>query len=285
MEDKQGKYITLDCSVDLSGNEWIVYSFVAGFPSSAYQGSIEYLSQMCKVSRKTALNVLKSLVSRGYLVKEQISADGHWGCCYKVPECKNYTLESSECKNCTLETVSECKNCTLEDRQSVKIAPNNNIYNINNNIYNNNINNNTRVRAYAREEEKKVVDVVVDDTKKAKVTLMDLSDPDFASIKETTVTNWKNYKKRLYAIVKLIRQSRSWKEFLQRENITAEQEVVWGKKFIADREDDYEGQNEVSDMGFKVVLHRHMKNFFRKQKELPSKSPALQNKPNIETYI
>ena len=60
--------------LELKSNELIVYALIYGFcqdGESEFTGSINYICKALRCSRPTAINVLKNLVEKGFLVKRQ----------------------------------------------------------------------------------------------------------------------------------------------------------------------------------------------------------------------
>ena len=79
-----GWYITIKQEMrddlGLNGNELIVFAFINGYSQEGqgcYYGSLAHLQQVCGIaSRQTAIDILKSLVERGYISKSQHSFNG-----------------------------------------------------------------------------------------------------------------------------------------------------------------------------------------------------------------
>jgi len=75
---KEGTYFTVQSwmvtDLELKGNELMVFAIIYGFSqdnTSKFIGSINYLTKWVNVSRTTIIEVLKKLVDKGYLIKEQ----------------------------------------------------------------------------------------------------------------------------------------------------------------------------------------------------------------------
>jgi len=63
----------------LSGNELLAYAYIYGFSvnkNGVYFGSIDSLSEIINVSRRTVINVLQSLTKKGYLEKTSYVKNG-----------------------------------------------------------------------------------------------------------------------------------------------------------------------------------------------------------------
>lgn len=76
----------------LSGNELVIYAFIAGF-EKGYTGSLNYIASSCGVCKKTALTTIEKLVSKGLVKKE---GEARKSCKYTgvklTPDwCKTYT--------------------------------------------------------------------------------------------------------------------------------------------------------------------------------------------------
>lgn len=90
-------------ALGLSGNDLMVYALIYGFSQKGqgcFFGSINYICETCGISRKTAHNILKELVERDLLIKEESVRNNVRTIYYKVNEgsvkttqgvCKNYT--------------------------------------------------------------------------------------------------------------------------------------------------------------------------------------------------
>lgn len=116
----------------LSGIELDVYAIIYGFSQdgkSEFTGSVKCLEEWTGKTKKTIIETLKSLVSKGYIKKRECEVANHIKIVSYMavrPDGENYT---GGVKN----TPGRCKNCT---GGGVKITPNNKD-NINNNIYKN----------------------------------------------------------------------------------------------------------------------------------------------------
>lgn len=79
-----GWYITIQQEMrddlGLKGNELIVFAFINGYSQEGqgcYYGSLANLQRVCGIaSRQTAIDVLKSLVARGYIIKSEQILNG-----------------------------------------------------------------------------------------------------------------------------------------------------------------------------------------------------------------
>lgn len=88
-----GWYITIQQEMrdlGLKGNELIVFAFINGYSQEGqgcYYGSLAYLQGVCGISsRKTAITCLKSLVSKGLLIKAEEYRNGVKYVSYSVCE-------------------------------------------------------------------------------------------------------------------------------------------------------------------------------------------------------
>ena len=75
---KRDNYITIQgwmvSELGLSGNELILYALIYGFSQdgeTSFSGSLSYICKWLNVSKPTAINLLKSLVERGVIIKEE----------------------------------------------------------------------------------------------------------------------------------------------------------------------------------------------------------------------
>ena len=72
--------------LNLKGNELLVYALINGFSQddeSCFNGSIQYLSNLLNITRRCVINVLSSLVEKGYLTKTTKILDGVTTCEYR----------------------------------------------------------------------------------------------------------------------------------------------------------------------------------------------------------
>ena len=63
----------------LKGNELLVFAVIYGFSQGrqgCYKGSLAYLQETCGIAKQTAVDILKSLVSKGLLEKGEIYQNG-----------------------------------------------------------------------------------------------------------------------------------------------------------------------------------------------------------------
>lgn len=75
---KRDNYITIQgwmvSELGLSGNELILYALIYGFSQdgeTSFSGSLSYICKWLNVTKPTAINLLKSLVEKGVIVKEE----------------------------------------------------------------------------------------------------------------------------------------------------------------------------------------------------------------------
>ena len=80
---KNENYITIQGwmrnELNLKGNELLIYAIIYGFSQSEnhkFTGSLKYLSEWCGISKQTTLNCLQSLVSKGFIHKNEIYSNG-----------------------------------------------------------------------------------------------------------------------------------------------------------------------------------------------------------------
>lgn len=70
----------------LKGNELLVYAIIHGFSQTedkSFKGSLRYLADWCNSSKQGIQKNLKSLVSKGYITKNDVYVDGVKYCIYK----------------------------------------------------------------------------------------------------------------------------------------------------------------------------------------------------------
>lgn len=71
----------------LKGNELLIYAIIYGFTQDGeqwFEGSKQYLADWCNITKRGAHEVLKSLVNKRYLLKEDIVINNVTFCKYKV---------------------------------------------------------------------------------------------------------------------------------------------------------------------------------------------------------
>lgn len=76
-------------ALGLSGNDLMVFALINGFSQGGqgcFYGSMNYICEACGISRKTAHNILKSLVENEYLIKEESIRNNVRYVSYKVKE-------------------------------------------------------------------------------------------------------------------------------------------------------------------------------------------------------
>lgn len=70
----------------LSGNELVCYAIIYGFSQDGkfWDGSLTYLSEWMGVSRRTAINVINSLITKGYIEKQDYEVNNVKFCKYRA---------------------------------------------------------------------------------------------------------------------------------------------------------------------------------------------------------
>lgn len=74
--NKLNRYLTIQewmLELDLKTSELMAFALIYGFSQdgkSAYKGSSEYISYWLKLSNKATLTILRKLVKKGYVVRE-----------------------------------------------------------------------------------------------------------------------------------------------------------------------------------------------------------------------
>lgn len=79
-------------AMGLSGNELIVFALINSYSqkgNGVFFGGINFLCEVCGISRKTAFNVLNSLIEKEYIIKNEIGHNGVRYVTFKVNE--NFT--------------------------------------------------------------------------------------------------------------------------------------------------------------------------------------------------
>jgi len=72
--------------MELKGNELQIYAIIYGFTQAdgqVFKASLQYLADWTNTTRRTVLNSLQALVSKGFLVKDDTYTDGVHGCEYR----------------------------------------------------------------------------------------------------------------------------------------------------------------------------------------------------------
>ena len=98
---KDGNYIVVQSfmvnELHLKGNELLIYAIIYGFSQAENQifnGSINYLAEWTGASRQTVINCLKSLISKGYLKKQEKIINGVKICEYQAGVVKKFDYQS-----------------------------------------------------------------------------------------------------------------------------------------------------------------------------------------------
>lgn len=96
---KNENYITIQGfmvnELHLKGNELLVYAIIFGFSQAKDQrftGSLQYLAEWTNSTKQGVLKNLKSLVEKGYIIKEEKIFNG-------VKFCEYYTTEFNKVLN------------------------------------------------------------------------------------------------------------------------------------------------------------------------------------------
>ena len=124
----QGWMIT---DLNLKGNELLIYAVIYGFSQdgeSQFTGSLQYLADWCNSSKESARKVVKNLLEKQLLIKEDNIVNGIKFCKYKAIKPKKEVDGIQQ--SCT----GIQQSCTGGIQQSC--TNNIDIYNINNNIDN-----------------------------------------------------------------------------------------------------------------------------------------------------
>lgn len=116
-------------NLKLSGNELLIYALIYGFSQdgeSEFYGSLNYICSAVNCSKPTTIKVINSLISKGFILKSQITLNGNTFSKYKYIDV-NFTpsKETLLVKNVDLGSKE-----TLQG--SKETLPNNNQYNNNN---------------------------------------------------------------------------------------------------------------------------------------------------------
>ena len=129
---KNENYITIQGfmvnELHLKGNELLVYAIIFGFSQSKDQrftGSLQYLAEWTNSTKQGVLKNLKSLLEKGYIVKEEKLLKG-------VKFCEYYTTEFNGVLNKVEQGIKQ--SLTEDIKQSLPNNIDNNTNYINNNI-------------------------------------------------------------------------------------------------------------------------------------------------------
>lgn len=135
----------------LKGNELIIYSIIYGFSQTENQrftGGLQYLADWTNSTKQGVIKNLKSLVDKGYIMKEDKIING-------VKFCEYYSTELNEVLNKVEQGIKQSltpikQSLTEGSKQSLTNNINNNI---NNNITNNKENISNKVASVPLKEE------------------------------------------------------------------------------------------------------------------------------------
>lgn len=94
-----GEMIT---DMGLKGNELLIYAIISGFSqdgASAFIGSISYFQEFTSLSRQAVINILKNLIQKGLIEKEQEISNGITINAYRVVKKLDYLSKNlTTCK-------------------------------------------------------------------------------------------------------------------------------------------------------------------------------------------
>ena len=74
-------------SLNLKGNKLIVYATIYGFSQDGvnwFEGNTQYLADWCNASKRNILEVLKSLVNKGFIIKDEYIINNIKFCKYRA---------------------------------------------------------------------------------------------------------------------------------------------------------------------------------------------------------
>lgn len=105
---KNENYITIQGfmvnELHLKGNELLVYAIIFGFSQAKDQrftGSLQYLAEWTNSTKQGVIKNLKSLVEKGYIIKEEKIFNG-------VKFCEYYATEFNEVLNKVERGIKQC---------------------------------------------------------------------------------------------------------------------------------------------------------------------------------
>lgn len=93
----------------LKGNDLIVFAFINGYSQrgqGCYFGSLAYLQEVCGISRRTAIDILNSLVEKGLIRKSDVFVFGERKTGYSV--CAEIALPVQKLHNESAEIAQNC---------------------------------------------------------------------------------------------------------------------------------------------------------------------------------
>lgn len=134
MAVKDNTYIVIQAfminELHLKGNELLIYSIIYGFSQAenqVYSGSLQYLADWTNSNKRSIIRVLKNLIEKGLIEKEEQEINGVKFCKYKAI-CNSL---NSKCQNVTRGDKMSPGRCQNVTGGGDKMSPNN----IDNNIY------------------------------------------------------------------------------------------------------------------------------------------------------
>ena len=136
----------------LKGNELLIYSIIYGFSQTENQkftGGLQYLADWTNSTKQGVIKNLKSLVTKGYIEKEDKIING-------VKFCEYYAIELNTVLNKVEHGIKQSLiggKQSLMDSSKQSLPNNKDIDNINNNIFNNKKNKSNKVADVLPEEE------------------------------------------------------------------------------------------------------------------------------------
>lgn len=105
----------------LKGNDLIVFAFINGYSQrgqGCYFGSLAYLQEVCGISRRTAIDILNSLVEKGLIRKSDVFVFGERKTGYSV--CAEIALPVQKLHK---ESAEIAQDCAESAQKSAEIAP------------------------------------------------------------------------------------------------------------------------------------------------------------------
>ena len=132
---KRENYITIQgfmiTDLKLYDTELLVYAIIYGFSQTTdtdFRGSISYLETATNKSRRTIINVINSLVEKGYIYRiSEIGKVNNYGIVFsKIDQCRSCTSAEVAPPPVQMLHQDQCKTCTPT---SANVAPYNTIDN------------------------------------------------------------------------------------------------------------------------------------------------------------
>jgi len=123
---KNENYITLQGwminELRLAGSELTIYAIIYGFSQDGktkYKGSMQYLADSAGISRRATLPILKKLVEKNYIKKEENGKVGNKRCDYYV---NLDILNKTPCEETSHETYEETSHGNEEPMKNLPMA-------------------------------------------------------------------------------------------------------------------------------------------------------------------